>query len=65
MWSRFFTETKSPRSLEREPMRSGCPELKVTFRPPSLSATVVVNEPFERAGPRLRTMEFFSRELSS
>ena len=65
MWSPFFSETNAPCSPERESPVAGSPEPKVTFRPPSLMETAVVTEPFERVGPRLRTMEFFSREVSS
>jgi hypothetical protein len=35
-----------------------------TFRPPELPSLPVVAEPFIRVGPRLRVLEYFSRELN-
>ncbi|MBI5766742.1 MAG: hypothetical protein HZA93_03055 [Verrucomicrobia bacterium] len=35
-----------------------------TFRPPELPQVQVVADPFVRVGPRLRSLECFSRELN-
>jgi len=47
----------------REVHREDSATPKFTFRPPNLGEVAVVADPFERAGPRLRIMEYFSREL--
>ena len=64
MWSPFLPKTSTPILPERGSSLAGSPEPKVAFRPPTLAEAAVVTEPFERVGPRLRTMEFFTRELS-
>jgi hypothetical protein len=65
MFSPFSLKVTPVRAPEREAPPATETSPRFTFRPPTLTEVAVVADPFERAGPRLRVMEFFSRELSS
>jgi hypothetical protein len=63
MFSPFSVDTAPTRPHESEVRRPERTAPRFTFRPPNLGEVEVVADPFERAGPRLRIMEYFSREL--
>jgi hypothetical protein len=70
--SAIYARMHAPSTTEKlatEPLASeqaSAPaSFKVVFRPPALTDTYVVTDPFVRVSPRLRTSETFSRDIMS